>query len=88
MVRDLSKLWACFDTEDEDKKKSLVEEVLEKLGDLEKLLFHKIAAMKPAEEFRLGAESYIEIPDESDPLHVPSGVVESLQPYETLPKWY
>jgi hypothetical protein len=44
--------------------------------------------VKPEDSFKLGAESYIEIPDETEEFAVTQGVLDNLQPYETLPKWY
>ncbi|MFY2563151.1 hypothetical protein ACN469_36485 [Corallococcus terminator] len=63
------------------------EEHLDEADFLWEQWFGKLAALKPEENYRLGAESYIEIPDESQDFHVPQGVMDNLLPYETLPKW-
>lgn len=88
LVRDGNKAQWCTDTASEDKRKEIEAKVLEQLTTIASWLFRKLSALKPDENFKLGAESYIEIPDASEPFAVPAGVTEQLQPYETLPNWY
>lgn len=88
IVDNVNKAGLCTSTSTEEDKKTLADKILSKLRALEQLIFGKLAALKPEENYRLGAESYIEIPDESQPFHVPKGVMDNLLPYETLPKWY
>ena len=46
-----------------------------------------MASLNPEEDFKLGAESYIEIPGKDEEFHAPDGVVLNLQePYEILPE--
>lgn len=77
----------CEDTSTDEKQKELSMILLDSLHALETDVFVKLAAVQPEENFKLGAESYIEIPDESLPFHVPAGVQERLLSYETLPQW-
>ncbi|HEX5462143.1 MAG TPA: AHH domain-containing protein [Steroidobacteraceae bacterium] len=88
IVRDGAKSGWCTDTDDEEAKKALAKKVVDQLTLLEAFLFRKLSALQPEEPFKLGAESYIAIPEESEPFAVPAGVSQQLQPYETLPKWY
>jgi len=77
----------CASTEDEEQRNALAKKGVEHLHRLEGTLFQKIAALKPEEKYRLGAKSWIELPEESEPLDVPPGVTANLQPYEILPTW-
>jgi len=78
----------CYSTEDDEQKDSTAAAIVDEVHGLEALLFHKLTSLKPEERYRLGAESWIEIPDESAEFHVPAGVPENLQSYEILPVWY
>ena len=88
IVRYLAKMKWCMDTSTDDKKNELVEKVMFRIDKLQTWLFFKISALKPDKAFKLGAKSYIQIPDESEEFGVPEGVIDRLQPYETLPEWY
>jgi hypothetical protein len=77
----------CSDTSSSEQQKELAARLKDMLHALETTAFVQLSALRPAENFKLGAETYIEIPDESLPFHVPKGVMEHLMPYETLPQW-
>jgi hypothetical protein len=77
----------CADTSTDEKQRELADRLKEQLHILETTVFSKLAALRPEENFRLGAETYIEIPNEALPFQVPAGVQERLMPYETLPQW-
>lgn len=53
--------------------------VIECLENLQAWLFRKLAARQPEQQFRLGAEAYIAIPDETSNVKVPDGVSANLQ---------
>ncbi len=77
----------CDETSGANNKKELADWVKKRLERLELFLFGKLANRKPEEPYRLGAQSYIEIPEEEEDFRVPPGVEAMLQkPYETLPE--
>ena len=88
IVRNGRKVKWCAVTKDEEDINELAKKVIDKMEKLQTSIFHKLAKLKPEEKYKLGAESYIEVPDESAEFAVPEGVEDRLQPYETLPKWY
>lgn len=77
----------CEDTESEDKKQEIANEVKKELKMTETFLFRNLAARQPSKEFRLNAKKYIEIPNEDVDFDTPPDVERSLKkPYETLPE--
>jgi hypothetical protein len=88
MVRDLARVGLCEKTENEDDKDAVARKVCAKVDSLQAFLFARLASLRPEEKYKLGAESYIEIPAEDEEFGAPTGLEEQLQPYETLPKWY
>lgn len=76
----------CKDTSTEDRIKELAAEVERIIHTYEDFFFQKLAARRPEEKYRLGAESYIEIPDEDDDFAVPAGVRDVREKYEPRPE--
>jgi len=88
LVMDLADSGFCDETESADKKDELAREVVVSITELQGYLFRKIASLAPEEPYRLGAQSYIAIPDAAHEFEVPPGVEAGLQgDYETLPKY-
>lgn len=76
----------CKDTSTEEEIKKLAAEIERIVHTYEDFFFQKLAARKPEDKFRLGAQSYIEIPDEDEPFAVPAGVHDVREKYEPRPE--
>jgi hypothetical protein len=89
-VRLLKAEGMCDKTTDDADKDTIAKAVAEELHVLEGIIFTKVAATQPEENFRLGAASYIEIPDDTEGVAaVRARVAGFLQAsYEVLPAWY
>jgi HNH/ENDO VII superfamily nuclease len=80
--RDVQSEGLCKDTSTEEKRKKLAEEIEVYLHDYEDIFFEKLAAMKPDDEYRLNAESYIKIPAKSAAFGKPEGYEDTRKDYE------
>ncbi|QSI77587.1 AHH domain-containing protein [Niveibacterium microcysteis] len=80
----------CDKTEEPADKDAIARAVVEEMHVTEATLFRKLAARQPEDAFRLGAESYIEIPPDDVDINVARAqIAPFLQgAYETLPEWY
>jgi A nuclease family of the HNH/ENDO VII superfamily with conserved AHH len=89
LVRAMQEDGWCEDIDDDAKQDKLAKAVVKELHLLEAQLFVKVAARRPDPAFQLGADSYIEIPDDDVAMKlVRAKIAPFLQaPYETLPKW-
>ncbi|NTV95172.1 MAG: hypothetical protein HGA75_07100 [Thiobacillus sp.] len=80
----------CDKTDSDADKDVIAKAVVDEIKILEKTIFGKVASRSPEKNFRLGGDSYIEIPDDTVDINVARAqIAPYLQvPYETLPEWY